>query len=51
MSKAAGIIALIIAGLIVADFVRNPKGTAAAGNAVIGFQKTYGNQLLGSPAR
>lgn len=40
----------VIFGLIIADIWIHPKGTQAAGNAVISLEKNTGNQLLGSTA-
>lgn len=50
MAKGASIIALIIGGIIIADFLIHPAGTTAAANGIVGIQKTAGNQLLGVPA-
>jgi hypothetical protein len=50
MAKIFGIAALIVGGIIIADVLTHPTGTTAAGNAVVGFQKTAGNQLLGIAA-
>lgn len=50
MSKAAGVLTLIIVGIIVADALKNPRGVTAAGNSIVNFQRTAGNQLLGQPA-
>ena len=40
----------VIFGIIVADIWTNPKGTSAAGNAIISLEKNTGNQLLGKSA-
>ncbi len=37
----------VVFGLIIADIWTHPKGTAAAGNAVIALEKNTGNQLIG----
>ena len=50
MAKVFSFGALIVGGIIVADIWTHPTGTTAAGNAIIGFQKTAGNQLLGVAA-
>lgn len=50
MAKFWSLAALIIGGIIIADVLTHPTGTTAASNAVIGFQKTAGNQLLGQAA-
>ena len=50
MAKVFSFGALIVGGIIVADILTHPPGTTAAGNAIIGFQKTAGNQLLGVAA-
>ena len=47
MAKVFSLGALIIGGIMLADVLTHPAGTTAAGNAVTGFQKTAGNQLLG----
>ena len=43
-------VGLVIVGLIVADLIIHPQGTAAAGTVVTNVEKNTGNQLLGSPA-
>lgn len=40
----------VVMGLIVADIWTHPKGTTAAGKAVIALEKNTGNQLLGHAA-
>lgn len=50
MAKVATIAALIISGIIIADFLTHPAGTTAAGNAIVSEQKVAGNQLLGKTA-
>lgn len=47
MAKIFALGALVVGGIIIADFLTHPQGTTAAGNALIGEQKTAGNQLLG----
>lgn len=42
--------ALIVVGIIIADFLTHPAGTQALGQSLVNFQKTSGNQLLGVPA-
>ena len=50
MAKVVTIGIAIIGGIMLADVLTHPAGTTAAGNAVIGFQQTAGNQLLGVSA-
>lgn len=38
---------LIVMGVIVANFVANPDGTKAAGNAIVAVEKPTLNALLG----
>lgn len=42
-----GLLAFGVMGLIVADFLTHPTGTAALGTSVTSFTKTAGNQLIG----
>lgn len=37
----------IVFGLIVADVWTHPRGTNAAGNALVRLEKNTGNQLIG----
>lgn len=39
--------ALIVIGIILADFIAHPQGTASAGNALVGVVKPTINGLLG----
>ena len=39
-----------IFGIIIADIWTNPKGTKAAGDAIVSLEKNTGNQLLGKAA-
>lgn len=50
MAKFWTFMALVVGGIVIADVLTHPSGTTAASNAVIGFQKTAGNQLLGKAA-
>ena len=50
MSKFVGILSLAIGGIIVADIIKNPKGTAAASAGVTNFTKPWLNALLGQPS-
>ena len=50
MAKVFAFGALIVGGIIVADILTHPAGTTAAGNSLVSFQKTAGNQLLGVAA-
>ena len=47
MAKVFSFAALLVGGIIIADILTHPSGTTAAGNSVVSFQKTAGNQLLG----
>lgn len=47
MGKFFSFAALLVGGIIIADFLTHPTGTTAAGNALVSEQKTAGNQLLG----
>ena len=47
VSKGFGILTLAIGAAIVADILRNPKGTAAAGNATAGVLRPILNASLG----
>lgn len=39
--------ALVVGGIIVADFLANPAGTTAAGGVIENIDKTNTNALLG----
>jgi hypothetical protein len=41
---------LVVTGLIVADLILHPTGTAAAGKAITGVTTPVGNQLIGTAA-
>lgn len=43
-----GIIGLLIAGVVVADFLTHPSGTTAAANGIVAVEKPSLNALLGS---
>lgn len=45
-----GLGALVVVGIIIADFLTHPDGTKALGQSLVNFQKTSGNQLLGQAA-
>ena len=40
----------VITGIIIADILTHPTGTAAAGNALTSFAKPSYNALLGYPS-
>jgi hypothetical protein len=42
-----GLAGLVVVGIIVADFVTHPTGTAAAGNAIVNIVKPTESALLG----
>jgi hypothetical protein len=43
-------IGLVVVGLIVADLVLHPSGTAAAGSVLTTLGRNTGNQLIGTKA-
>lgn len=49
-SKAFAALMAVIGGAIVADVLIHPKGTTAAGNALIGVLKPSYNAILGVPS-
>jgi hypothetical protein len=50
MSQVIGIASLIIVGVIVADILTHPQGTAAASNAATKVWGSSLNALLGKPS-
>lgn len=38
---------LVVVGVIIADFLTNPKGTTAAANGIVGIEKPAFSALLG----
>jgi hypothetical protein len=46
-SKIFGALTLVLAGGIIADILRNPAGTAAAGTALSGILRPAFNTVLG----
>jgi hypothetical protein len=51
MSKFFGIVTLAIGGIIIADVLIHPQGTAAAASGVSNIQKPWLNALLGTPTK
>lgn len=49
MSKFFALASLVVGGIIVADILIHPAGTAAASNGLIGILTPSINGLLGSP--
>lgn len=47
IGRIASIAALVIGGVILADIIANPAGTAAASNGITGVEKPALNALLG----
>lgn len=47
MARIAGIITLIVGGVIVADILSNPQGVSAASSGFVGAEKPALNALLG----
>ena len=50
MSKFIGIISLTIGGIIVADILTHPAGTAAASTGITNLSRPAFNALLGIPS-
>ena len=48
IGRIASIAALVVAGVIVADILTHPAGTAAASGGIVGIEKPALNALLGS---
>lgn len=42
-----GLAGLVVVGIIIADFIANPNGTKAAGNAIVGIATPAEAALLG----
>lgn len=49
-TTAVSVIALIIVGVIMADFLIHPEGTTAAANGLVSIEKPGLNALLGKPS-
>lgn len=47
-TTAVGVIALVIGGVIIADFLTHPSGTQQAANGIVSIEKPGLNALLGS---
>jgi hypothetical protein len=47
-TSAVGVIALVIGGVVLADFLTHPTGTQAAANGIVAVEKPGLNALLGS---
>ena len=50
MSKFFGLLTLAIGGIIIADVLIHPQGTAAASTGVANLQRPWLNALLGTPS-
>lgn len=50
MSKFFGLLTLAIGGIIIADVLTHPTGTAAAASGVGNLQRPWLNALLGTPS-
>ena len=50
MSKFIGIVSLVIGGVIVADILIHPAGTAAASQGITNISRPAFNALLGIPS-
>jgi hypothetical protein len=51
MSRIFGIITIVIGGIIVADILTHPAGTAAASQGISGISKPAFNALLGQSSK
>ena len=51
MSNFFGLLTLAIGGIVVADILIHPTGTAAAAQGVTNAQKPWLNALLGQPTK
>lgn len=47
-TSAIGVIALVVGGVIIADFLTHPTGTQDAANGIVAIEKPGLNALLGS---
>lgn len=50
MSRFVAIASLVVVGVIIADIIIHPAGTAAASSGAIGIEKPALNALLGQPS-
>lgn len=50
MSKIFGLLSLAIGGMIVADILIHPVGTAAASKGITNIQRPIFNAILGTPS-
>lgn len=50
MSKFWSLAALVVGGIIIADILTHPNGTAAASNGIVAINKVNANALLGQPS-
>jgi len=50
VSKFFGLLTLAIGGIIIADVLIHPQGTAAASTGVANLQRPWLNALLGTPS-
>jgi hypothetical protein len=51
MSKFFGLLTLAVGGIIIADVLTHPTGTAAASTGVANLQKPWLNALLGTSTK
>lgn len=50
MSRIVAIASLVVVGVIIADILIHPSGTAAASTGAVGIEKPALNALLGQPS-
>ena len=50
MSRIVAIASLVVVGVIIADILIHPTGTAAASKGAVGIEQPALNALLGSPS-
>lgn len=50
MSRIVAIGSLVVIGVIIADILIHPSGTAAASSGAVGIEKPALNALLGQPS-
>jgi hypothetical protein len=49
-TRVAAIASLVVIGVIIADVLIHPQGTAAASQGAVGIEKPALNALLGAPS-
>ena len=51
VGRIAAIASLVVVGVIIADIIANPKGTAAASSGIANIEKPALNALLGATSK